>query len=116
MTIFQKENFSNLIISQAWITINQNELNKIRFRYKNFYDKTFKDNKKNIIFFLSVPEFSNGISMESCSRFPKYVIKKKDCISAPKNSLRIQKNHKINQKSNPKLKRVLEAILFFKSI
>ena len=29
-----------------------------------------------------------------------------------KNSLRIQKNRKINQKSNPKLKQVLEAILF----
>ncbi len=108
-----KENFPNLIISQAWITINQNELNKIRFRYKNFYDKTFKNNKKNIIFFLSVPEFSNGISMESCSRFPKYVIKKKDCISAPKNSLRIQKNHKINQKIQSEIKASLRGNSFF---
>ena len=55
-----------------------------------------KDNKKNIIFFLSVPEFSNGISMESCSRFPKYVIKKKDLYQT-KEFIKDPKNHKINQ-------------------
>lgn len=102
-----KENFSNLIISHAWFTLNDNQLNQFNVRYENFYKKIFRDQKKNIIFLLSVPEFTNGISMEQCSKFPKYIIKKRDCYSAPKNSAKIVRNEKINKKIETKISEMI---------
>ena len=45
--------------------------------------------------------------MEQCSKFPKYIIKKRDCYSAPKNSAKIVRNEKINKKIETKISEMI---------
>jgi len=35
--------------------------------------------------------------MEQCSGFPRYIIKKRNCYSAPRNSIKIKENDNINK-------------------
>ena len=113
INFFSKEKFSNLIISHAWFTLQQRDLHEIKIRYENFYNEMFGDQQKNIVFLLSVPEFSNGISMESCSSFPKYIVKKRNCYSALKNTSKIKQNDNINKLIQSEIQNSLKGNSFF---
>jgi peptidoglycan/LPS O-acetylase OafA/YrhL len=113
VNFFSKEKFSNLIISNAWFTLGQKDLEKIKIRYENFYEKAFPNQQKNILFILNVPEFSNGISMEQCSGFPRYIIKKRNCYSAPRNSIKIKENDNINKTIQFQIQNSNKGNIFF---
>ena len=108
-----QEKFSTLIISYAWLIFNYQDLDKIKIKYENFYEKTFKNKEKNILFLLSVPEFSNGITMEKCAEFPKYIIKNRNCHSASREALIIKKNHFINERIQAEINKSQMGNTFF---
>ena len=93
-----EQNFSNLVISNSWDSLNDNEWNTSETKFKNFYDKISGNSNKKIIVLLNVPGFSNGISMERCAKFPTYILKERDCYNASRKSSEIVKRNFINKK------------------
>ncbi len=104
---------STLVIAHAWHVFDNEDFMQIAKKYDSFYKKIFKENKKNIIFLLSVPEFSNGISGESCTNFPKYLVKNRNCDYASRNSKKIENNHSINEKINFEISQSKMGNIFF---
>ena len=86
-----KQKPSTLLIGHNWSIFNNKDFENIKIQYESFYKNIFKNFKTNIIILQSVPEFSNGISMEKCSEFPKYIIKKRYCDYASIESFKIKK-------------------------
>jgi len=105
----KKNNAQAIILAHYWAALNI-DYEKFSKNYKKFYDEISPKKNKKILFVLSVPQFSNGISNESCSNHPKYLIKKRNCVSAKRtdkiilrsestNNL-IKKNLEINSENN----------------
>lgn len=79
--VVKKNNASTIMLAHYWAFLNI-DYEKFSKNYKKFYDEISKKENKKILFVLSVPKFSNGISGESCSNHTKYLIKKRNCDSA----------------------------------
>ena len=110
INIVKKNNASTIMVGHAWGHIKKINYEKLSKNYKKFYNEISLKEKKNFLFFLNVPQFSNGISSESCSNHPKYLIKKRNCDNAKRSNKTISRIEKINSQIKENLK--LSNIIF----
>ena len=108
-----KQKPSTLLIGHNWSIFNNKDFENIKIQYESFYKNIFKNFKTNIIILQSVPEFSNGISMEKCSEFPKYIIKKRYCDYASIESFKIKKNKNNNLIMRKELVKSQKGTIYF---
>lgn len=94
---FSKNEFPTLIIAHAWHIFDDNDLSQIGLKYNSFYKKIFKEVQKNIVFLLAVPNFTNGITSESCKNFPTYLIKSRNCEFVSTKAVKKKKNQRTNE-------------------
>jgi len=110
INIVKKNNASTIMISHAWSYIKNINYEKMSKNYKKFYNEISLKEKRKILFFLNVPQFSNGISNESCSNHPKYLIKKRNCDNVKRTNKTISRIETINNQIKESLK--LNNIIF----
>lgn len=104
---------STLLVGHAWSSIKDINYENFIINFKKFQkDHLLKD--KNILFFLNVPQFSNGIFSEPCSNHPKYIIKKRNCDYASRKSKIILQVESVNIEIQENLKKNnLYSVKFF---